>query len=114
MDDSQVEELRRWAVGLSNDPRAEVKAAAKAILMLTDDVRAARSQLWEERMIREALEARDAAAEAAPAIERDLFRRVGSSLAGRIRRQPDEPAPEPEPQDTSLQGTPPVSHPTRQ
>ena len=114
MDDSQVEELRRWAVGLSNDPRPEVKAAAKAILMLTDDVRAARSQLWEERMIREALEARDAAAEA-PSIDRDLFRRVGSSLAGRIRRQPAaEPAPEPEDQDTSLQGTPPVSHPTRQ
>jgi hypothetical protein len=115
MDDSQVEELRRWAVGLSNDPRPEVKAAAKAILMLTDDVRAARSQLSEERMIREALEARDAAAEAAPAIERDLFRRVGSSLARRIRQQPaGAPEEEPEPQDTSLQGTPPVSHPTRQ
>jgi hypothetical protein len=112
MDDSQVEELRRWAVGLSNDPRPEVKAAAKAILMLTDDVRAARSQLWEERMIREALEAREAADET-PAIERDLFRRVGSSLARRIRPHPAEP-PEPEPQDTSLQGTPPVSHPTRQ
>jgi hypothetical protein len=115
MDDSQVEELRRWAVGLSNDARPEVKAAAKAILMLTDDVRAARSQLWEERMIREALEAREAAAEAAPAIERDLFRRVGSSLARRIRPQSaEEPAAEPESQDTSLQGTPPVSHPTRQ
>ena len=114
MDDSQVEELRRWAVGLSNDPRPEVKAAAKAILMLTDDVRAARSQLWEERMIREALEAREAATEA-PAIERDLFRRVGSSLARRIRPQSaEEAAPEPEDQDSSLQGTPPVSHPTRQ
>jgi hypothetical protein len=117
MDDSQVEELRRWAVGLSNDPRPEVKAAAKAILMLTDDVRAARSQLWEERMIREALEAREAAAEAAPTIERDLFRRVGSSLSRRLRQQSavvPEVEPEPEPQDTSLQGTPPVSHPTRQ
>ena len=114
MDDSQVEELRRWAVGLSNDPRPEVKAAAKAILMLTDDVRAARSQLWEERMIREALEAREAATET-PAIERDLFRRVGLSLARRIR-QPARAAaaPEAEDQETSAQGTPPVSHPTRQ
>ena len=65
-------------------------------------------------MIREALEAREAATEA-PAIDRDLFRRVGSSLARRIRPQSaEEPAPEPEDQDSSLQGTPPVSHPTRQ
>jgi hypothetical protein len=119
MDDSQVEELRRWAVGLSNDPRPEVKAAAKAILMLTDDLRAARSQLWEERMIREALEAREPEATAeppteAPTIERDLFRRLGSLFARRRQRSAEGSASEPEDQETSLQGTPPVSQPTRQ
>ena len=59
VDDGQVDELRRWADGLSTDPRPEVKAAAKAITMLADDLNAARSQLLEERMIREALESQD-------------------------------------------------------
>jgi hypothetical protein len=59
MDDAQVGELRRWAAGLAEDSRAEVRAAAKAIQLLSDDVLAARSQLLEERLIREALESRD-------------------------------------------------------
>ena len=45
MDDEQVEELRRWAISLSADERREVRAAAKAILMLVDDLVAAKSQL---------------------------------------------------------------------
>jgi hypothetical protein len=57
VEDGQVEELRRWAQGLADDDRPEVKAAAKAILLLADDVEAARSQLLEERLIRRALEA---------------------------------------------------------
>lgn len=67
MDDGQVGELRRWASGLSTDTRPEVKAAAKAILLLADDLEAARSQLLEERMIRQALEASEPAAHAEPA-----------------------------------------------
>jgi hypothetical protein len=85
VDDAQVEELRRWAKGLSSDTRPEVKAAAKAIFLLSEDVLAARSQLLEERMIREALEARDDAAEkpstnGSPIAERDLFDRVRTLL----------------------------------
>jgi hypothetical protein len=59
MDDEQVEELRRWAKGLAEDPRPELRAAARAIHLLADDVVASRSQLYEERLIREALESRD-------------------------------------------------------
>jgi hypothetical protein len=59
MDDEQVEELRRWAQGLAEDHRPELRAAARAILLLADDVVASRSQLFEERLIREALEARE-------------------------------------------------------
>ena len=62
VDDAQVEELRRWAAGLAADPRPEVKAAARAIQLLSDDVLAARSQLLEDRLIREALEASDGTA----------------------------------------------------
>ncbi len=53
-----MEELRLWAVGLSQDARPEVRAAAKAILLLSEDLLATRSQLLEERMILGALEGR--------------------------------------------------------
>jgi hypothetical protein len=80
VDDGQVDELRGWAQGLSSDPRAEVKAAAKAITMLADELEAARSQLLEERMIREALESRLADEEAAE-MERDLRTRLLARLS---------------------------------
>ncbi len=80
VDDGHVEELRRWAQGLSSDPRPEVQAAAKAITMLADDLEAARSQLLEERMIREALETRMANDEAAE-MERDLRTRLLAKLS---------------------------------
>jgi hypothetical protein len=57
-----------------------VKAAAKAITMLADDLEAARSQLLEERMIREALESRLADEEAAE-MERDLRKRLLARLS---------------------------------
>jgi hypothetical protein len=93
VDDGQVEELRRWANGLATDSRPEVKAAAKAILLLADDVLAARSQLFEERMIREALEARDADDPRgedgpAPFPARDLLERV----RGVLHRRPGRPS----------------------
>jgi hypothetical protein len=80
VDDGQVDELRRWAQGLSTDGRPEVKAAAKAIMMLAEDLEAARSQLLEERMIREALESRLADEEAAE-MERDLRKRLLARLS---------------------------------
>ena len=80
VDVGQVDELRRWAQGLSSDPRAEVKAAAKAITMLADELEAATSQLLEERMIREALESRLAEEEAAE-MERDLRTRLLARLS---------------------------------
>ena len=80
VDDGQVAELRRWAHGLSTDTRPEVKAAAKAITMLADDLEAARSQLLEERMIRGALEGRLADEEAVE-IERDLRGRLFQRLS---------------------------------
>jgi hypothetical protein len=91
MDDAQVEELRRWAEGLSTDSRPEVKAAAKAILLLSDDLLAARSQLLEDRLIRQALEAREASEEGAaddgPApVPRELFERVRAVLHRRAAR----------------------------
>ena len=90
MDDAQVEELRRWAKGLSTDSRPEVKAAAKAIFLLSEDVLAARSQLLEERLIRKALEDREAAESQAEgdsaAVTHDLLKRVRLLLHRRTAR----------------------------
>ena len=90
MDDVQVEELRRWAKGLSSDSRPEVKAAAKAITLLSEDVLAARSQLLEERLIREALEAREAAdgqaVDNSATVARDLVERARAVLHRRAAR----------------------------
>jgi hypothetical protein len=49
--DEQIEELRHWATFLSADERREVRAAAKAILLLVDDLAVARSQLVEEQLM---------------------------------------------------------------
>jgi hypothetical protein len=91
MDDAQVEELRRWAQGLSSDGRPEVKAAAKAIMLLSEDVLAARSQLLEERLICEALEAREAAdgqqaVDNSATVARDLVQRARAVLHRRAAR----------------------------
>jgi hypothetical protein len=88
VDDGQVEELKRWAKGLSTDDRPEVKAAAKAITMLADDLAAARSQLLEERMIREALEAITAEDDGSSGeLERDLRARLRGVLHPRFPRR---------------------------
>lgn len=86
VEDGQVEELRRWAQGLSTDTRPEVQAAAKAITMLADDLGAARSQLLEERMIREALEANQGEDGGSAEIEHDLRARLRSYLHPRASR----------------------------
>lgn len=93
MDDDQVGELRSWAAGLADDTRPEVKAAARAILLLADDLEAARSQLLEERLIRQALEERqppeepDAASPAGGEIEGDLLSRLRGYLPTRRSRR---------------------------
>jgi hypothetical protein len=82
VNDGQVEELRRWAEGLGQDGRPEVRAAAKAIMLLSDDLLASRSQLLEERMIRGALEVRLADDESLP---EDLRGRLRALLLRRRR-----------------------------
>ncbi len=45
MDDGQIEELRKWALSLVTESRPDLNAAAKAILLLTHDLQAARTRL---------------------------------------------------------------------
>lgn len=86
VDDEQVEELRGWAAGLGEDERPEVRAAAKAILLLANDLLAARSQMLEDRWIKQALEEQQASVE--------------RTLVNRLRRRvqvPSESKADPEP-----------------
>ena len=76
VDHEQVGELRKWAKGLVEDERPEVRAAAKAILLLADDLLAARSQMLEDRWIREALEEQEAT------VERTLLNRLRRRVRG--------------------------------
>jgi hypothetical protein len=70
VDDAQVAELREWAKGLAEDERPEVRAAAKAILLLANDLLAARSQMLEDRWIKQALLEQQAT------VERTLLNRL--------------------------------------
>ena len=70
VDDEQIAELREWATGLAEDERPELRAAAKAILLLADDLLAARSQMLEDRWIKQALEEQQAS------VERTLLTRL--------------------------------------
>jgi hypothetical protein len=94
LDDGQVEELRKWAVGLSDDARPEVRAAGKALLMLAGDLQAARSQLLEERLILRALEERTQQEEPQPqsGLISDLMRRL--SRRRRIREGDEAATPQ--------------------
>jgi hypothetical protein len=56
LEHDQIAELQEWAKGLARDERPELRAAAKAILLLADDLLAARSQLLEDQWIKEALQ----------------------------------------------------------
>jgi hypothetical protein len=55
LDHEQIGELREWAKGLAEDERPELRAAARAIFLLADDLLAARSQLLEHEWIKQAL-----------------------------------------------------------
>ena len=77
--DDQVAELEKWAKGLAEDDRPEVNAAARAILLLANDLWAARSQLLEDQWIKQALE------EQQEDLERTLLQRLRDRMRGRPR-----------------------------
>jgi len=60
LDVEQITELREWAKGLAEDDRPELRAAARAILLLAEDLSAARSQLLEDAWIKQALDEQQA------------------------------------------------------
>jgi hypothetical protein len=49
LDEQKLEMLRAWGEGLSSDPREELRAAGKAILMLIEEVEVLNVDLWHAR-----------------------------------------------------------------
>ena len=49
LDEAKLSTLRLWAEGLARDERDEMRAAARAILLLIDDVESLHMDLWHAR-----------------------------------------------------------------
>jgi hypothetical protein len=83
LDEAKLATLRLWAEGLARDERDEMRAAARAILLLIDDVESLHMDLWHARGL-------GALAEEDPAAPESLR----SALADRLRRiRGDAPTP---------------------
>ena len=50
MNEDEFDSLRRWGEALVDDPRPEVRAAGKAILLLAAEVERLQLELWHARL----------------------------------------------------------------
>lgn len=83
LDEAKLATLRLWAEGLARDERDEMRAAARAILLLIDDVESLHMDLWHARGL-------GAVAEEDPVAPETLR----SALADRLRSiRGDAPTP---------------------
>jgi hypothetical protein len=69
----QLEQLRRWGIGLETDGREEVSAAGRAILLLIEEVERLHVLVWDRQLYPEAPVA---IAEPAEELHRSLARRL--------------------------------------
>lgn len=97
MEDEEFETICRWAEGLQSDPRVELRAAAKGILMLAAELEKLQVELWNTRLALQEARARageaERATEATTELEPDLKEHARSVIAraGRtVRRLPGE------------------------
>lgn len=54
LDEQKLELLRCWGDGLAGDPREEVRAAGRAILILVEEIERLHVDLWNERSLQRA------------------------------------------------------------
>lgn len=81
LDEQKIATLRLWADGLARDERDEMRAAARAILMLIDEVELLHVELWHAGRLSAPHE--EDAAEPEPPVERQSLRSV---LRERLRK----------------------------
>ena len=67
MEEEEFEVLRRWGDALVDDQRAEVRAAGRAILMLSSEIERLQVELWHARLGVDQGAAEDAALADTPA-----------------------------------------------
>ncbi len=85
LDEQKLELLRRWGDGLVGDPREEVRAAGRAILLLVEEIERLHVDLWNERSLQtSAVPVDDDAAAVPPDLQSSLRPRL--ALLGRRRR----------------------------
>jgi hypothetical protein len=100
VDAEKLEILRRWGSGLQHDPRSEVAASGRAILMLIEEVERLHVLVWDRRLYPE--EPPPPTPEPEPAGEDGLRSRSGlvQTLRGRLQREVpavEESFPQPQP-----------------
>jgi hypothetical protein len=88
LDESKLATLRLWAEGLARDERDEMRAAARAILLLIDDVESLNMDLWHARGL-------GAPTEEEPTVPETLR----SALGHRLRTLRGDAAPPVQPSD---------------
>ena len=83
LDEQKIATLRLWADGLARDERDEMRAAARAILMLIDEVELLHVELWHAGRLSAHHEEAAAEPESEPPVERPSLRSV---LRERLRK----------------------------
>ena len=95
--------LRRWGAGLQADPREEVAAAGRAITLLIEEIERLHVLVWDRRLYPDVPVPRGSTEEPAdpePAAEPPSRSRL-ETLRGRLRREPPQTFPQPDPQADS-------------
>lgn len=88
LDAEKLAALERWGAGLQSDPRPEVAAAGRAILMLIDEIERLHVLVWERTLYPQ-----DAAERAGPeSAKPDLGATLRQRLKLRRRARVDAPA----------------------
>jgi hypothetical protein len=73
----ELEQLRRWGAGLQQDPRLEVSAAGRAIVLLIEEIERLHVLVWDHRLY--------------PPADDDLPVTLAQRLRQRLRPQTDPP-----------------------
>jgi hypothetical protein len=93
LDEEQIETLESWADGLLRDERSEVRAAAKAILLLIQEIEHLHVDLWHARdtTADETAAVDDTPLPVEPAPQPEVQPSIRSALARRLRAAAHRP-----------------------
>jgi hypothetical protein len=85
LDEQKIETLQSWAEGLLRDERSELRAAAKAILLLIEEIEHLHVDLWHARDAESEEETEEESAEIVPDAVDGPAPTLREALARRLR-----------------------------